>query len=58
MNNNKFDRLKQKKAEIQALRKQMQEESNKIFGELTKEFFDENPKLESFAWTQYTPYFK
>jgi len=57
MNNNKFERLKQKKAEIQALRKQMQEESNKIFGELTKEFFDENPKLESFAWTQYTPYF-
>jgi len=57
MNNDKFERLKQKKAEIQALRKQMQEESNKIFGELTKEFFDENPKLESFAWTQYTPYF-
>lgn len=57
MKEDKFERLKIKKAEIQELKKQMLEESNKIFGELTKEFFDENPKLESFGWTQYTPYF-
>ena len=35
----------------------MLEASNKIFTDLTKTIFEENPKVKSFGWNQYTPYF-
>ena len=57
MKEDKFKRLKEKQKEISDLKKQMIVESNSIFTDLTKEFFDENPELESFGWNQYTPYF-
>ena len=34
----------------------MLEASNKIFTDLTKTIFEENPKVKSFGWNQYTPY--
>lgn len=57
MKEDKFKRLKEKQKEISDLKKQMITESNSIFTDLTKEFFDENPELKSFGWNQYTPYF-
>ena len=57
MNNEKFAILKEKQEEIKKLKKEMVEASNKIFTELTKSIFEENPKLQSFGWNQYTPYF-
>ena len=57
MNNEKFAILKEKQEEIKKLKREMVEASNKIFTELTKSIFEENPKLKSFGWNQYTPYF-
>ena len=57
MNKEKFEILKAKQEEIKKLKKEMVEASNKIFTELTKEIFVEHPKVKSFGWTQYTPYF-
>lgn len=57
MNNEKFAILREKQEEIKKLKKEMIEASNKIFTELTKSIFEEHPKVESFGWTQYTPYF-
>jgi hypothetical protein len=39
------------------LKEEMLEASNKIFTDLTKTIFEENPKVKSFGWNQYTPYF-
>lgn len=57
MTNDKFAILKEKQAEIEKLKKEMLEASNKIFTDLTKTIFEDHPKVESFGWTQYTPYF-
>lgn len=57
MNNDKFAVLKEKQEEIKKLKKEMIEASNKIFTELTKTIFEEHPKVKSFGWSQYTPYF-
>ena len=57
MNKDKFSILKEKQEEIKKLKKEMLEASNKIFTELTKTIFEEHPKVKSFGWTQYTPYF-
>jgi hypothetical protein len=49
--------IKEKQAEIKRLQKELQEKSSKIFLSSFKNLFEETPKLKSFAWTQYTPYF-
>ena len=57
MNNDKFAILREKQEEIRKMKKEMLEASSKIFTELTKTIFEDHPKVESFGWTQYTPYF-
>jgi hypothetical protein len=57
MNNDKFAILRQKQEDIKKLKEEMLEESNKIFTELTKTIFEDHPKVKSFGWNQYTPYF-
>ena len=57
MNNDKFAILREKQEEIKKLKEEMLEASNKIFTDLTKTIFEENPKVKSFGWNQYTPYF-
>lgn len=57
MNKQKFEILKEKQKEIQILKNEMLEESKKIFTEVSKSIFEDNPKIKSFSWTQYTPYF-
>ena len=57
MDNTKFAILKEKQEEIKKMKKEMVEASNKIFTELTKSIFEEHPKVKSFGWNQYTPYF-
>jgi hypothetical protein len=57
MNNDKFEILREKQMEIKKLKEEMLEASNKIFTELTKTIFEEHPKVKSFGWNQFTPYF-
>ncbi len=49
--------IKEKQAEIKRLQKELQDKSTEIFLSSFKKLFEETPKLKSFAWTQYTPYF-
>jgi hypothetical protein len=49
--------IKEKQAEIKRLQKELQERSSEIFLSSFKKLFEETPKLQSFGWTQYTPYF-
>lgn len=37
--------------------KELAEKSKAAFGEVCKEIFKKYPKMESFSWHQYTPYF-
>lgn len=57
MNNDKFAVLREKQEEIKKLKKEMLEASNKIFTDLTKTIFEDHPKVKSFGWNQFTPYF-
>ena len=57
MNNDKFAILREKQEGIKKLKEEMLEASNKIFTEMTKVIFEEHPKIKSFGWNQYTPYF-
>ena len=57
MSNDKFAVLREKQEEIKKLKKEMLEASNKIFTDLTKTIFEDHPKVKSFGWNQYTPYF-
>jgi hypothetical protein len=57
MNKDKFAILREKQEDIKKLKKEMLEASNNIFTEMTKIIFEEHPKVKSFGWNQYTPYF-
>ena len=57
MTNDKFAVLREKQEEIKKLKKEMLDASNKIFTDLTKTIFEDHPKVKSFGWNQYTPYF-
>jgi len=57
MSNDKFAVLREKQEEIKKLKKEMLEASNKIFTDLTKTIFEDHPKVKSFSWNQFTPYF-
>ena len=50
----KFDELVEKQ---RALQKEFQTTAQALFKETTKEFFEQNPLVNSIVWTQYTPYF-
>jgi len=50
----KFEELKAKRTELY---KQIAEESKIVFAQESKQLFERHPKLESFSWNQYTPYF-
>jgi hypothetical protein len=39
------------------IEKEILDPSIKVFKDLTKNIFEDNPNLESFGWSQYTPYF-
>jgi hypothetical protein len=49
-----FENLQQEFAELE---KRMQERGKEVFASVSKEVFEKDPKLVSFSWTQYTPYF-
>lgn len=49
--------IKEKQAEIKHLQKELQDKSSEIFLSAFKKLFEENPRLTSFSWNQYTPYF-
>lgn len=49
--------IKEKQAEIKRLQKELQDKSSEIFLSAFKKLFEENPRLTSFSWNQYTPYF-
>lgn len=48
------DKMQQMKKEYEEV---IQKFGKEIFNSATKELFENNPKLTSFAWVQYTPYF-
>lgn len=52
-----FEELKQMNAELEELKKAHLEKSKAMFTAVAKKVFDKHPILESFSWTQYTPYF-
>lgn len=49
--------IKEKQAEIKKMQNELQKKSAEIFLSSFKRLFEENPKLKSFGWAQYTPYF-
>lgn len=51
------DRLKALKENLQTLREKAKLEYQAALKEAAKEIFEKYPKLESFSWTQYAPYF-
>ena len=53
----KLEVIKQKKLEIEALKNELNEISQSSFDEFRCYIFGKYSQLESFGWTQYTPYF-
>jgi len=49
--------LQQIRDQRNALSKQIHEQGKELFNESARGLFAKHPKLESFSWTQYTPYF-
>ncbi len=45
------------KQQMEALREQMKVAAKAFFSDASKSLFEAHPELESFGWTQYTPYF-
>lgn len=52
-----FEELKQMNAELEELKAKHLERSKEMFIKVTVKLFERHPKLESFGWNQYTPYF-
>lgn len=52
-----FEELKQMNAELEELKKAHLEKSKGIFTSVAAQLFAKHPALQSFGWTQYTPYF-
>jgi len=50
-------KLNEIQKQIEKLEKQAHKESSKLIAKGFKEIFKKHPELESFSWTQYTPYF-
>lgn len=52
-----LEALKEKKKEIAKLKAEAQQMASDAFDDFCKEIFEKHPKVESFGWSQYTPYF-
>ena len=52
-----LEALKEKKKEIAKLKAEAQQMASDAFDSFCKEIFENHPKVESFGWSQYTPYF-
>lgn len=55
--NKKLAAVQEKRDSISKLKSEVQSELNTIFEEFIDEIFTKSSKLQSFSWTQYTPYF-
>jgi len=53
----KLKELKERQSQISDIKREVLNLSSDIFEEFYKYIFQEYPTLESFGWTQYTPYF-
>lgn len=53
----KIEKLKLKQEEIAKTKLELQKESELVFDDFCKQVWEKYPLLESFGWTQYTPYF-
>lgn len=53
----KISAIKKKRKEISNLKKEIITISSSVFDEFCKNIFTKYSQLESFGWTQYTPYF-
>jgi hypothetical protein len=49
--------VKSLKKQLSDLKKQYLKASKTAFSEGSKPLFDKHPKMKSFSWSQYTPYF-
>jgi hypothetical protein len=52
-----LEALKEKQKEIAKLKAEAQQMASDAFDSFCKEIFEKHPKVESFGWSQYTPYF-
>ncbi len=58
MDKNQFlDKIKEFKYIQSEHKRMMSENAKNVFSDISKSIFEKNPGLESFAWSQYTPYF-
>ena len=52
-----LEALKEKQKEIAKLKAEAQQMASDAFDSFCREIFEKHPKIESFGWSQYTPYF-
>lgn len=52
-----FEELKAINEQMQVLKKETSEKYKQLFSTLSAKVFEKHPALESFSWTQYSPYF-
>lgn len=57
MSNNLKEKYTDFKKQVEELRLKLQETGEEFLVEHFKKTFEENPKLETVSWSQYTPYF-
>lgn len=50
------NKIKNNQKQIEKIKSQLVKDSEKLFKMSCKEIFEKNPGFNSFAWTQYTPY--
>ena len=55
--NERLNSLSETRTKINELKNELVQQSYDIFTDLQKEIFTKYPELESFGWSQYTPYF-
>jgi hypothetical protein len=53
----KLEHLKSKNSQIDNLKKEIKDMSSELFDDFRDYIFNKYPQIESFGWTQYTPYF-
>lgn len=53
----KLKDLKNKSSQINQIKKEIKDMSSGLFDDFKEYIFNKYPELESFGWTQYTPYF-
>jgi hypothetical protein len=57
MNKEKLSQIEEKRQHIIKLKKEVVDDSYDLFNEFCSEIFNKCERLESFGWSQYTPYF-